>query len=534
MRRIYTAAQAAAIDKFSIEKTGIPGIVLMERAALSVTGVVLETLKEMNKEAGRVLCVCGHGNNGADAVATARQLNEKGIQADIYPAGDSGKGTEEFKLQISIAENLGINILEKTSFDECVKGYDVIVDGIFGNGLERDVTGKYADIIRSINGSDVPVISIDIPSGTDATTGRTLGVSVTAHITVTFGALKCGLVFLPGAQNAGKIVVSDIGFDPVAEAKTIAYREKLFYLLDADEIKNIHKRETDSHKGTYGRVLIVAGSLAYGGAAVLSAKAALRTGAGIVKVFTHEENRDVLIASVPEAIPVVYDDPEDEEEFKESLDLLAVEAAAADVVVLGPGLDTDETAQQIAHTVFVNVKGILIADADGLNIVSEINVGEGRAAGSFAPKAKAVIITPHIGEASRLLGRDKELIKEDPCGNAAEASFKYKCVTVLKGARTVISGFSDRFFINAKGNPGMATAGSGDVLTGVIAGLAAMESEDIKNRPVGEVKSIAERVAYTGVYVHACAGDGAAKEKGEHSLIASDIVEKLSCVLNDV
>lgn len=529
MHRIYTASQAVAIDKYSIEKVGIPSLVLMERAGLAVTDTVTDLLETMPGKTGKVLCVCGHGNNGADGLTVARQLNEKGVNADVYIAGYPDKGTEEFKLQLSVVKNLGIDTLK----DCCLSKYDVIVDGIFGNGLEREVSGMYAKLIAEINGSGIPVVAIDVPSGTDATTGKTLGISIKAEKTVTFGKEKTGLVFFPGATNAGEVLVYDIGFAPEAEKNSLIAGENVFFLLDDEEIKHIPKRFTDTHKGSYGKVMIAAGSLAYGGAAVLCAKAALRTGAGIVKVYTHEENRDVLIAAVPEAIPVVYDDAEDKDDFENCLKRLAEEAGKADVVVLGPGLDTDEAAHRITETVLKNVKGILIADADCLNVVSEINKRKSRGSSSIAKKAAAVIITPHIGEMARLLDKNTEEIKDDPVDAAATAASKYGCTTVLKSARTVIKGDGESYYVNAKGNPGMATAGSGDVLTGIIAGLAAMAVKNEDDRSAETIKEISQRVAYTGVFLHARAGDLAAAEKGEHSLMASDIIEKVSEVLRN-
>lgn len=495
MKYLLDGDQMKEIDRFSIKEAGIPSVVLMERAALAVCEEVRKHFDPDNK----VLCVCGNGNNGADAAACARILAGWNHEAAVCLVGDMEKATEEMKLQMKINENLGI----KTVTLDRVSDYDVIIDGIFGIGLSREVTGKYADVIRSMNEAAGSRVSVDIPSGISAANGRVLGCAVKADYTVTFGYLKTGLVLYPGNEYAGKITVSDCGFAPAA----IEHVGQKKFIYEPEDIGRLPQRKRDSNKGTYGKILVIAGSKNMCGAAYFSAKAAYRCGAGLVRILTSVDNREALLKLLPEAVLSFYDDM-GRETLKEQI-------TWADTIVAGPGLSTDEKAAKLLYDVLEifeeskQEKKKVLLDADALNILSRDNRQD---------KVRGCVITPHLGEMSRLTHKEIPDIKENIMKEAEEFARHYGCVCVLKDARTVVSD-GQQVYVNMSGNSGMATAGSGDVLTGIIAGMYANGMELFEG-------------AALGVYIHGCAGDAAKERLGEYFMKADDIADNIKNVIN--
>lgn len=499
MRYVVDAASMKAVDEYSIKQVGIPSLVLMERAALCVTETILE--KVCHDTDSRILCVCGTGNNGADGLAVARQLTEKNINTDVYTVGE-GNTTSEYRVQLNIIENLGIECISKPLFDE----YDVIVDAVFGNGLSRNVEGRYKDIVDLINGASkkgCTVVAVDIPTGVNATDGRIMGCCVNADITVTFGYEKLGMILYPGTAYCGEVIIKNIGFAPYYEEL------KEIFVYEDEDIKRLPERQSDGNKGTYGKALVVAGSSGCGGAAILAGKAAYNMGTGLVKVLTHIDNKEPLLIHVPECLISTYDDTCSGENASQ---LLEESFHWATCIAIGPGLSTDKRAERLTLEVAKKADMVRVFDADALNIIARNKITI-----ESCGKESNAIITPHIGEMSRLTGISVPEIKKNIIATAVEYAREYHVICVLKDARTVVTD-GERVYINCSGNDGMATGGSGDVLTGIITGLLATGMGCFD-------------AACLGTFIHGKAGDKAAECCGNVSMTATDIARFIKEVI---
>ena len=497
MRYLADGRQMKAIDNYSIETLGIPSMVLMERAALCVAERIRSVFKDP-KQVSKIIAVCGSGNNGGDGLAIVRILHTWGYPVAYYLVGNMEKATKETRMQLEILENL--NVEQCMNCDD-FKQADVIVDAIFGIGLMREITGVFADVIAAMNASGATVFSVDIPSGIHSDNGQIMGCAVKAHSTVTFGVLKVGLALYPGAEYAGDVFVEDIGFPKIS----VEHAGLDTFALEKDDISTyLPKRSAHSNKGSYGKVLIIAGSAQMGGAAVLSATAAYRMGVGLVRVFTVKENRDVILKHLPEAILTLYD------EKNPDFDALGQAMDWADAVCIGPGLSTADYAKDIMAYVCRNCRGPLLIDADGLNILAMDNTLLGLC-------QVPVVLTPHLGEMSRLCNQTIKEIQKDLVNVCKDYAKSNNIICAMKDARTIISdGVSA--YINIAGNSGMATGGSGDVLSGIITGLLAQQVKPFM-------------AAALGCYIHGCAGDMACIDKGEYGLLASDIIQYMLKVL---
>ena len=508
MRYLTDSHTMKAVDNCSIHEFGIPSVVLMERAALGVSAFLRKTAgKDNKKTCMKVLCVCGNGNNGADGLAAARQLNENGIEVHVVLVGTS-QGTDEYRLQKSIVSNLGIDCAEydgNIDFSE----YDYIIDAIFGIGLSRIIEGRYAQVIADINKAGenpyTKIIAVDIPSGISADNGQIMGIAVKADYTVTFGYNKTGIMFYPGASYSGSVEVINAGFvtDDILHRKVGGFGSIFTY--DDEDVGRLLVRKPDSNKGTYGRTLIIAGSKNMGGAAILSASAAYRSGTGLVKVLTHEINKTALLCRMPECLISTYQD-----NMPPAAELKA-DFEWAKSIAVGPGLSMNGVAAEITRYVLEREDKVRILDADALNIIAAEHIDY---KGSNEGK---IIITPHIMEMSRLTGKTVSDIKEHMIESAKEYAIQHSCICILKDARTVVTD-GQKVYINCTGNDGMSTGGSGDVLTGLIAGMAAIGLD-------------AFDAACLSVYVHGKAGDLAAQQKGRTGMTASDIAEAIAYVL---
>lgn len=501
MQHLATGVQMKAVDRYTIEEIGIPSMVLMERAAL-------ETAKEIEKRIpkdGRVLCVCGVGNNGADAIAAGRMLFLHGFQVTLLLVGDVENATKECAGQLSIVKNLGLNPVDwdaSLSLRQAA-GFDAVIDGLFGVGLSREVTGIYRQAVEFINAADAFTVAVDIPSGIHADTGAVMGTAVRADLTVTFGWNKTGMALYPGREYAKEVLVKDIGFPSQAYEAAGGH----IFTYDKEDRKRVPNRPAYSNKGTFGKVLVAAGSPGMSGAAYLSGLAAYRMGAGLVRILTVEENRNIIQTLLPEAILTTYD-PQDMEEGGPKVLTMVEEACNwASVVVVGPGLGRAAYAKTLVEQIMANASSPLIMDADALNTVAEFLYLTGYYTDN-------VIITPHLGEMSRLTGREIGQIQKDLMNTAASYAKAHGVTCILKDAATVAAGQGDEIYINSSGNSGMATGGSGDVLTGVLAGLLA-GGMDIWEASV------------LGIYLHGLAGDRAAERLGERAVLARDIIEGL-------
>lgn len=500
MEYILTGKQAKLIDQYSIQTVGIPSIVLMERAAMTVT----EEIIAVTEKTMPVLVLAGVGNNGADGLAVARMLSHAGYQmVDVIVLGKTEKATKEWNCQKNILDSLQIPVrtVQDGEVGEYIEreDYKIIVDAIFGIGLTRNVEGIFEKVIDRVNQKDAFVVAVDIASGIHSDTGAIMNMAIMADMTVTFGYQKLGQILYPGTEYTGKLIVRDIGFPSTALEEI---KNKAFTYTKQD-LEMLPYRPSNGNKGSFGKVLIIAGSKNMAGAAYLSGAAAYSMGAGLVRILTVEENREILQILLPEAIMTTYNSKKiDWSSIQESLDF-------ADVIVLGPGLSQDDYAKDIVDYVMKNRKVPLILDADGINLLVKLQ--------KWCYDRKDLIMTPHLGEFSRLTSKPIDQLKKDLLTNAKIFAKEYGVIIVCKEARTIVAKEKEDFYINKSGNSGMAVGGSGDVLTGIIAGLLAGRCDSLFS-------------ARMGVYLHGLAGDWAKERYGEYSMKASDLIQGISAV----
>lgn len=495
MRYLPTGEQMREADFYTIEKMGMPSMVLMERAALKV----VEAMEHENIDFKKILVVCGSGNNGGDGYAIARLLFLKGYQAEIYFAGNDASRSMENRQQKLIAENYGVPVVKSFENQE----YSVIVDAIFGTGLKRKITGTYHDVIESLNHMPGVKVAVDVPSGVNDTTGEIMGIAFQADFTVAIAFEKRGMTLHPGNGCTGKVIIADIGITPDSLLPSV----NLTYTYEKEDLqRNFPKRKRNSHKGTYGKVLLIVGSKGMSGAAYLSAKAAYAVGAGLVQIYTTEDNRTILQQLLPEAIVTTYETFEKEK----LMELLSW----ADVVGIGCGLGKSETARKLVDNVLHDCKVPCMIDADGLNILSEHM--------EWLLEAKQnMILTPHMKEMTRLLHCEMNELLEQRFQKILKFTEQYSVITALKDARTLVAAKNEMTYLNLSGNAAMAKGGSGDVLAGMITGIMAQQTDCYK-------------AASLGVYLHGLAGDAARDKKGIYSVLASDIIEGISVVLKEI
>jgi len=486
MRYLYTNKEAKEIDSHAIETIGMPSLVLMEKAAMTVAAVLMER----ERKDARILAVCGVGNNGGDGVAVARILHQMEYTSAITVVGQTDNMSEEMKRQLEIALNCHVPVLSAKSIKE--ENFDVVVDGIFGIGLSRDVSGVYEQIIDNINDSGAKIYALDIPSGIHAGTGAVLGTAVKANVTITFGVNKIGLVLYPGCEYAGEVMVGDIGF-PRESVNTV---EVTAYYYEPEDLCQMPKRPARSHKGTFGKVLVVAGCDTMSGAAFFAAKAAYAMGAGLVKVVSTENNRDVLLSSLPEILFATR------EEIQESLEW-------ADAVVVGPGLGLSKDSEDLVRFIIENSPVPTVIDGDGIRLCRNIT----------DTLTDNFILTPHVKEMSYLTGASISELQDDLLGSTKDAAEDWNCILIQKDARTIVSDGKE-CYVNVSGNNGMATGGSGDVLAGMIGGMLGQGMDPF----------LAAKLA---VYLHGLSGDAMAQKKSMYSLMASDIITGISYVLGN-
>lgn len=503
---VVNATEMKNIDRYSIEQLGIPSLALMERAALAVTEEIEKHVPRDTLRGKQSLILCGMGNNGGDGLAIARMLYVLGGNPVVYITGGPEQGTGEWKTQYQAVKNLKIPFCTLAEAEKIVKEdrAGLIVDALFGIGLTRGITGEAAEVIGLASLSGAYKVAVDIPSGISADTGQVCGVGFQADLTVTFGSLKMGCLLYLGAYYCGKVVTARIGFPEEA----YDFVKPRFFTVNIPQFdicpplsRFLPARPANAHKGTFGKLAVIAGSVNMSGAALLAAMAAYRMGAGLVRIVTPEENREILQTGVPEAILTTYGT----ENFSVEPVLEAVRWA--DAVVMGPGMGISGCSRAIVSAVLEESGPPMVLDADALRIIG----------GNEALKLKLTdrhVLTPHPGEMAALTGHSIEEIQQDPVTEAREFSHIYETSCVLKGARTVVTRRVGRDYINVTGNSGMATAGSGDVLSGIIGGLMAQGMEPFD-------------AAWTGALIHGRAGDLAAGEGEGRAVMASDLVEAL-------
>lgn len=496
MRYLVSASEMKLYDSNTIERIGIPACVLMERAALAVAEAVEEYLAgQGNKgvvQRKSVLVMAGMGNNGGDGLAAARLLSQKGCQVEVWCVGSRDRASAQWKQQAQILKHYPVEQVEKPG--RC--RYDILIDALFGVGLSREISGEYREAVEIFQGMEGWKLALDLPSGIHSDTGKVLGQAVKADKTVTFGFCKRGLVLYPGCLYAGQVQTADIGISPLS----FLGREPEMYAYEGDPVSLMPRRKPEGNKGTFGKVLLAAGSLNMAGAAVLAARGAYRTGAGMVKVITPGENRVILQCGIPEALLGSGED------LADSMDW-------ADVFAAGPGLGQGQQALSWLEQMISEGKKPLVIDADGLNLLAS----RPRLRGMLALQGKAgrkIILTPHVGELARLTGKTIEECRENLFFYGRELAKSIQGVVAAKDARSFICAEGHAVCVNLTGSSGMAVAGSGDVLTGVIAGLLA-QGED------------AFEAAAKGAYLHGAAGDRVVARKGEYACMAGDIAEEI-------
>lgn len=505
MEYLVTAEEMRRFDKNTSEYFKIPSIVLMERAALACRDVILkrqerleQSLEGTGMTAGRrVLVIAGCGNNGGDGFALGRLLMQDGFSVDFVLAGEEERAGTQMRQQIAGVRAYGGRIRRNLPDEE----YDIMIDALFGVGLSREISGFYLECVEYINRKNAFVYSMDIPSGIHADSGRVMGAAVQADVTVTFGFLKLGTFLYPGAHYAGQVVKASAG---ITQDSFLQRPPHMFTFTEAvSELMPV--RRVDGNKGTFGKIALLAGSEGMAGAAVLSGKGAFAAGCGMVKIIGPASNRVILQQTLPEVMTAQN---------------IAEAAEWADVIAAGPGLSVGETAKEQLRYLIAETKKPLILDADAINILAQepelLKRLEQRQKNNTT--SRKLVLTPHPGELARLEGCTIEDVLRDPAGILRRWAQKLCAVVLCKGARTFVACTDEKVYVNGSGNSGMATAGSGDVLTGIVAALAAQEPDLFT-------------AVCVGVYLHGLAGDKAAHVKSEYSMKAGDIAAMVPSLL---
>ncbi len=507
--KVVTAAEMREIDQDTIDGIGIPGIVLMETAGSEI----VRAIECHYPTAQRIGIFVGKGNNGGDGLVIARQLAHAGRDVCIFLVSPADSFTREARTNLDIAYNLGLQIEEAlTDVSTYIKNqrFELLVDTIFGTGLRGTVREPISKIINEINKLSIPILAVDLPSGLDADTGIPLGTCVQADRTVTIGLPKRGLLLQPGVELAGQLDIVDIGFpQQIIDAQSI----NVNWTTKKETANWLPLRVSDSHKGSYGRVLIIAGSTGMTGAASLTSEAALRAGAGLVTLAVPKSLNAIMEVKLSEVMTLPLPETENGSLAKAATQpILEFAAKTKSVLAIGPGLSQHPETAVLVHQLIKENReqelGLpMVVDADGLNALAK--------AKELIPLlGEKAVLTPHLGEMARLTEIPIPTLAADRISTAREFAQEYGLTLVLKGAPTVTSNLNGEIWINSTGNPGMATAGMGDVLTGVIAGLMAQ-------------KVPSANAATLGVYLHGLAGDIAAETVGMHGLIAGDVLRTI-------
>ena len=490
--KILNAEEMRNIDRRTTERFGVPSIVLMENAASAVVDAIFERYPESD----RVALLCGTGANGGDGFAAARHLENRGVVPVVIIVGDRDAIRGDARTNLTICEQLGIPIYDLRTADDVETALahaadaDLLVDALFGTGLNRAPSGLHADVIRAIAELRIPVLAVDLPSGANASSHEPFEPCVQAEVTVTFAAPKVCHVFEPAALYCGEVIVADISIPEIAIEDELV---TLALITPKDVQPLVEPRMAATHKGTYGHVGVIAGSPGRSGAAVMCARGAIRTGAGLVTVMTDAETAKLVHAGTIETMT-----------FSGALEEFVQNKSA---LLVGPGLRDDDEAYAQTRELVDAIELPLLLDASGLNAYAS-------RAGELNPHRRARVLTPHPGELARLLDRDTQSINANRIEAVREAARVSQCVVVLKGHQTLVGEPDGHVYVNPTGNPGMATGGMGDVLSGIIAALLARGADPLD-------------AACAGVYLHGLAGDILAEEFGDTGLLATELADRI-------
>mgnify|MGYP005831821733 CR=1 FL=1 len=505
MAFLVTAEKMRSLDKTAIEEYGIPGTVLMELAGAGTARAILEKWQT----AKRVAVLAGAGNNGGDGYVIARHLINAGLEVTTYLLAPRNKIKGDAKINLDVLTKMNAPIIEIGEVDDLHKHYrdwermDVLVDAMLGTGLKSEIRGIYGSAVELINSLRVPICAVDIPTGLSSDTGKPLGTAVRATMTCTYGLLKIGQVIYPGVSYVGELKLIDIGMP--REILTQLVGDML--LIEADLVETIlPSRQPESHKGDFGHLLLVGGSPGKTGAVAMAGDAAVRSGAGLVTVGVPASLNSILENKLTEAMTLPLDDEEGYLSHKcwsKIKDILSKFTAIA----IGPGLDTKTTTAEFFLKLVAETDLPMVIDADALNILASNP--------QLLPlKNKKVVLTPHPGEASKLLGSTSRQVQDDRMTSARKIAERTDAVVLLKGARSIIATPDGKLAVNPTGNPGMASGGTGDVLTGIIGALLAQGVAPFES-------------ACAAAWLHGRAGDIAEEIKGAISLKATDILDCL-------
>ena len=506
MRPLFTADEMRRLDRRAIEELGIPGPVLMENAGRGAAAVTAAFVERQRRRRGEIVIVCGKGGNGGDGFVAARELQRRRLRPRVFLLAPAAEVRGDAALKLRALERAGIRpvvVGDESALAAPLADAALIVDAILGTGSRGAPTGLIATVIERMNASGRPIVALDAPSGLDAERGVPLGPCVRATVTATFAGLKRGLVLEPGASLAGRVEVVDIGI-PAAEAS----RATATFLLERDDIAAwLPPRPRDAHKGTYGHLLVISGSLGKTGAAALAGRAAMRSGAGLVTIATPASQQPIVAGLTLEAMTEALPETAAHTLSAKAREPISELAAARDAVALGPGLGLDTETQDLARALVRELERPLVVDADALtSLAGHLDV---------LPAARGPrCLTPHPGEMARMLGVSTGDVQGDRVECARRFAVDRRVHLVLKGAVSVIADPEGRVYLNPTGNPGMASGGTGDVLTGMLGAMLA------RRMPPGAATQCA-------VYLHGLAGDVAAERVGHEALIASDVVAAL-------
>jgi len=503
--KTVTAQQMRNIDRRTIEGAGVPGLQLMERAGEGAARLAIDLLGD--PQGKTVLHFCGRGNNGGDGFVIARLLSEAGARPVVYLAGAADQVGGDARENLERLQEMGIAIKEVGALEDVADpgGADLIVDALLGTGLSGPVRGLMADLIGLINRAGRPVLAVDIPSGVDADSGRILGSAVRADGTATMAFPKRGFFFSPARELIGQLAVVDIGVpDRAAEQEHL--RTETLEKVDMAHL--IPRRPADAHKGTFGKVLVIAGSTGMTGAAALASMAALRSGAGMVMLGLPESLNQIAEIKLTEVMTAPLPETEARSLSTAALERIEELLSWADVVALGPGLSRHPETFDLVHRLLPRLEHPTVVDADGLNAIA-------RDPGVLARVKAPLVLTPHAGELARLSAIEIPVETGDRIAAIRSLAESHRLVSVFKGAPTLIAEPQGTLYINTTGNPGMSTAGTGDVLTGMIAGFLAQGCSPVD-------------AARLGVFLHGLAGDVIAERMGEWSLVAGDLLDGIA------
>ncbi|MFC1568910.1 NAD(P)H-hydrate dehydratase [bacterium] len=504
MEMLVTAEEMREMDRQTIEDVHLPGLLLMEHAGMAVADMAVEMLDEVDGDT--ISIFCGKGNNGGDGFVTARILFQQGWMVTVFLVGNPEDLGGDAQINFNAVQALGINIVLLNSEKDLpnIDSADLIIDALLGTGIRGEVTGFVALLMDWINQSPIQVLSVDVPSGLHCDNGQFEGACIEADATVTFGELKRGLVVPPGRDLAGLVDIAEIGI-PYQVADSI--NVKTWLVEDSDCLVRLPSRPVSAHKGDFGKLLVLAGSRGLTGAAALTSMAALRTGSGLVVLGCPAGSNSILESKLTEVMTQPLSETEQGSLSLSAEGEIQSQLEWADVLAIGPGLSQHSETQTLIRKIVMDCELPMVIDADGLNAFTD-------QPGSFKKKKGPFILTPHPGELARLTHLEMGDIESDPIEIARKWACEWQCVLVLKGAPTVIGHPDGHVYVNSTGNSGMATAGSGDVLTGIIAGLLAQGCS-------------VQDASICGVYLHGLAGDLVIEDDSDRALIASDITETL-------